>query len=145
MCRPWSKQLNWWDSISLFLIPCRWLASKRVSALIHVRNIYRQWFSHRDHRPWLLFQLSGKVTVHVVCVCVCVCVCVSGCVFATCVDFLFDIFIYLSSCLSFLPQLYVLMWPCGAAKADFCPQGHCCCTKSKALTDWYTKPQSRKV
>lgn len=72
MCRPWSKQLNWWDSISLFLIPCRWLASKRVSALIHVRNIYRQWFSHRDHRPWLLFQLSGKVTVHVVCVCVCV-------------------------------------------------------------------------
>lgn len=57
---------------------------------------------------------------------------------------------FFSRCLLFLPQLYILMLWCGmvhlrGARADSCPQGHFDAQKSKALNDWRSELQARKV
>lgn len=131
MCRPWSKQLNWWDSISFFWFHADdWLQNDQVLwSMLEIFTVIDSpvgivvpgsYSGFLGRLPYVL--------------------CVSGCVCLQHVLIFFHfiyLFIYSSSCLLFLPQLFVLMWTCGAAKADFWPHVHFCCTKIKS-PQWLT-------
>lgn len=98
--------------------------------MFSVKNIYRHWFPHWQYCPWLLLSLARLTYV------LCVYLCLGGCVLAhECVDFL-------SSCLLFLPQLYILTWwcwmvPLRGAKAWLLPSRSLCRTKIKS-SEWLT-------
>lgn len=131
MCRPWSKQLNWWDSISFFWFHADdWLQNDQVLwSMLEIFTIIDSPIGIVV--PGSYSGFLGRLPYVL---------CVSGCVCLQHVLILFHfiyLFIYLSSCLLFLPQLFVLMWTCGAAKADFWPHVHFCCTKIKS-PQWLT-------
>lgn len=139
MCRPWSKQLNWWDSISFFWFHADdWLQNDQVLwSMLEILTIIDSpvgivvpgsYSGFLGRLPYVL--------------------CVSGCVCLQHVLIFFISYIYLfiwaAVCYSSLSSLY---WcePVGHPKLTSDLMFTFAVPKSKALSDWHTEPQSRKV